>query len=136
MDVDALAAALIADEGLRLHAYRDTAGKLTIGIGHNLDELGITEAEARAILADDIARICADLDRSLPWWRGLGEARQEALAEMAFNLGPGGLLAFHNTLSALQDGRFEDAAREALNSRWAVQVGARAQRIAAKFRQG
>ena len=46
---------LIRHEGLRLKPYRCTAGKLTIGIGRNLDDCGISQKEAYAMLERDIA---------------------------------------------------------------------------------
>ena len=47
---------------MRLTPYRDTVGKLTIGVGRNLDDVGITDAEARFLLENDIARTVADLE--------------------------------------------------------------------------
>lgn len=51
------------DEGLRLKPYRDTVGKLTIGIGRNLDDVGISEAEAEYLLSNDLDRTISDLDK-------------------------------------------------------------------------
>lgn len=118
------------DEGLRLKPYRDTVGKLTIGYGRNLDDVGITEDEAEYMLEGDIEHVLEQLDRTLPWWNDLNESRKRALVNMAFNLGIGGLLKFKKMLAALKAGDYEHAAVEALDSRWAKQVGQRADRIA------
>lgn len=131
--IDALKADLVRDEGLRLKPYRDTVGKLTIGVGRNLDDVGISDAEAGHLLGNDISGVLADLDRALPWWRGLSEARQRALANMCFNLGLTRLQGFKKMLAALEAGDWPAAAREALDSKWARQVGARATRIAEAF---
>ncbi len=136
MDWAAIAAELRRDEGVRLRPYRCTAGRLSIGVGRNLDDVGISAAEAELLLDNDIARAAADLDRALPWWRGLSEARQRALVNMAFNLGLPRLLGFSAMLAALRAGDYSRAAAEALNSRWAGQVGARAARVAAMIREG
>jgi lysozyme len=135
-DPAALRADLIRDEGLRLKPYRCTAGKLTIGIGRNLDDVGISREEAETLLDHDIAALTADFDRALPWWRGLSEARQRGLVNMGINLGLPRLLGFRRMLAALERGEFATAAAQALDSTWATQVGARAQRIAALIRQG
>lgn len=127
---------LVADEALRLKPYRCTEGKLTIGIGRNLDDVGITQDEAFLLCQNDIRRVQAELDRALPWWRSLSENRQRALANMAFNLGVPRLLGFRKMLVAMQEHRWEDAAAEALNSKWAAQVHDRARRIARLIQGG
>jgi len=38
------------EEGLKLKPYKCPAGKLTIGIGRNLEDRGITEQEAQMLL--------------------------------------------------------------------------------------
>lgn len=122
------------DEGLRLKPYRDSVGKLTLGIGRNLDDVGISEAEAEYLLGNDIDRTIADLNRLLPWWQGLDDTRRRVLLNMGFNLGVPGLLKFKNTLQAVQDGRYQDAAKGMLASKWARQVGDRAKRLAEMMR--
>jgi lysozyme len=136
MNASLLADEITRDEGLRLKPYKCTADKLTIGIGRNLEDVGITPSEARMLLQGDIARVCADLDRQLSWWMTLSDNRQRALANMGFNLGVPGLLKFRNMLAAMQSGDFNRAAEEALASKWAGQVGERAHRIAKMIREG
>lgn len=125
---------LIRDEGIRLKPYTDTVGKLTIGIGRNLDDVGITLHEARHLCDGDITRVFMELDNRLPWWRSLTENQQRGLANMAFNLGLPRLLRFEKMLAALEVGDGEKAAAEALDSKWAKQVGERADRIAELYR--
>jgi lysozyme len=124
------------DEGLRTALYNDTVGKATIGIGRNLDDVGISPAEARMLLENDISRVVKDLNNHLPWWTGLSEPRRRALANMAFNLGIGGLLGFKRMLEAMRQGAFHEAAEHALDSKWARQVGQRAGRISTLIREG
>jgi lysozyme len=126
---------LTRDEGLRLKPYTDTVGKLTIGVGRNLTDVGISKAEAEALLQADIERSAALLDQELPWWKTLDGPRQRVLLNMAFNLGYR-LLTFKNTLKAVREGRWEDAAAGMLASKWAYQVGQRAHRLAATMRSG
>jgi len=134
MDMTQIIDDLTLDEGLRLKPYRDTVGKLTIGVGRNLDDVGITENEARYLLENDIGVAMAELDREAPWWRDLPEPAQRALVNMCFNLGWPRLSKFRNMLGALRNGVYGAAANEALDSRWAAQVGDRARRIADLYR--
>lgn len=136
MNRDALANQLVIDEGLRLKPYKDTAGKTTIGVGRNLDDVGISKTEAMMLLGADIDKACADLDKFLPWWRDMTEARQQALANMVFNLGITKLQTFANTLQAMKTGRYADAAAGMRNSLWAKQVGARSERLARMMENG
>lgn len=131
----AFVADLKRDEDLRLKPYLDTVGKLTIGYGRNLDDLGITPAEANMMLDTNIKFALHDLDDNAPWWRGLPETARRGLANMCFNLGWPRLSGFVRMLEALQAGDFDTAAAEALDSRWAQQVGDRAQRIAVLYRR-
>ena len=136
MNRDDLRSMLVLHEGLRLKPYRCTAGKLTIGVGRNLDDNGITQAEAFALLENDILAVEADLDRTWPWWREMTDARQQVLADMCFNLGLTRLGGFVNTLAAMKRGDYEAAANGMLASLWASQVGRRAQRLAKMMREG
>lgn len=127
---------LLRDEGLRLKPYKDSVGKTTIGIGRNLDDVGISHGEALMLLANDIESASAALRTQLPWTINLDEVRRAALVNAAFNMGIGGLLAFRHALASLQSGDYETAANQMLESLWAKQVGPRAVRIAEQIRTG
>lgn len=131
-----LSAQLTRDEGLRLKAYRDSVDKLTVGVGHNLDDRPISERAAKVILEDDIAEAVGELDRVLPWWRELEEPRQGVLVNMMFNLGAARLLGFRDTLNLLRLHRYDEASEEMLASKWALQVGPRALRLSQQLRTG
>lgn len=135
MNKTQLIAELIRDEGIRLTPYKCTAGKLTIGVGLNLDD-GITKDEAIWLLDNRIKMAESDLDRNIPWWRKLSDARQRALINMVYNLGWPRLSEFKKMLRAMEIGNFKAAAREAIDSQWSKQVGDRAKRIAALIEKG
>lgn len=135
MNLDRLKSDLERDEGRRSTVYKDHLGVLTVGVGHNcLKPLSSNAIDQ--ILQDDIADALSDLDRNLPWWGELSEARQLALANMAFQLGYPRLSGFTKMLSALKAGDYEEAAHEAANSRWARQTPERAKRIIQMIREG
>ncbi len=123
-------------EGLRLKPYICPAGKLTIGYGRNLDDNGITEKEAEELLINDLLRAEDELFKSHPWVESLPTKVQDALINMVFNLGISRFNRFRKMLAALKNNDFDTAAKEALNSKWATQVGKRAHEIANQIRQG
>ena len=127
---------LIRDEGLKLKPYRCTAGKLTIGVGRNLDDVGISASEAMMLLDHDIERVLAQLNMHLPWWHKLSENRARVLINMAFQLGINGLLKFKNTLTLIQAEKYQDAAKAMLDSKWAQQTPNRARRLAKMMEEG
>lgn len=133
---DILRDMLRGHEGLRLKPYLDSEGKLTIGIGRNLDDVGITEDEAYILLDHDIKRTKVDLFKALPWAYNLDEARQAVLLNMAFNMGVEGLLHFKQTLAAVESGEWKFAAAYMLDSKWAKQVGNRAVYLAKVMETG
>lgn len=125
------------DEGLRLQPYRCTADKLTIGYGRNLEDVGITSAEAELMLANDIKDAVQDAQVfSGSAWSGLTPARKAVIINMAFNLGLSRLRQFKRFQQQLKMGRYDQAAIEMLDSRWAQQVKGRALRLADQMRTG
>jgi lysozyme len=146
--------ALRRDEGFRANPYLCTAGALTIGIGRNLEANPLTGAEWRALhdagniavslseqgaerlLQTGIAAVEIQCATTFRWWQALDRPRQEVLLNMAFNLGLTRLLGFRNMLAAVGAGDFGIAADELLDSRYARQVGRRAQRLAIQLRTG
>lgn len=136
VDMEKLTNDLFRDEGFRSKPYADSVGKLTIGVGRNLDDVGISKEEAGVLLSNDIERAVDGLTALGSWISNLSEVRQRALTNMAFNLGMSRLRKFRKMLRALERGEWEKAWEEAMDSKWAGQVGVRATRIAHMFRTG
>jgi lysozyme len=144
MNREALIADLTRDEGCRLKVYDDATGQPlkpgvtikghpTIGIGRALDVNGIHLAEATAMLNTDIDFLVPVLSQQ-HWFAALDDLRQNAVLNMAFNLGIAGLLEFHDMIRYLGDHRYELAARAMESSTWYHQVGPRAVRLVAAIR--
>ena len=123
-------------EGLRLKPYLCPAGKLTIGYGHNIEDNGITEEIAVKLLDTDLANAEREVRAKFSSYAKLNEARQFVLVDMCFNIGINRLLTFKKMFAALAKGEYHTAAREMLNSRWAVQVGNRAKTLAEIMKSG
>lgn len=131
-----LAEQLKKHEGIKLKPYTDTVGKLTLGIGRNLEDKGITEQEALFMLNNDVDYFYNKLCQRIGWMKTLNDARQNVLVNMAFNLGIAGLMSFKKMLLACEHGNFKIAATEMLSSKWAEQVGYRANELAEQMRTG
>lgn len=127
---------LVRHEALRLKPYKDTVGKLTIGVGRNLDDVGITEDEAMELLENDIKSVEQTLTSKVACFGSLDDPRQRVLADMAFNMGTAKLLTFVKFLAAVEARDWERAADEMLDSTWAKQVGKRATELATQLREG
>ena len=123
-------------EGLRLKPYKCPAGKLTIGYGHNLDDLGITVEQAEQMLRLDLQ--CANMEcyAAIPAYASLDDARRFVLLDMCFNMGIKRLLTFKKMLSAIENKLYERASCEMLDSKWALQVGRRAAELAEIMKTG
>jgi lysozyme len=120
---------LINDEGLKLKLYRDTVGKMTVGVGRNIEDRGISEDEAMYMLGNDISIVLRDLDAVIPEWRTLDEPRARALANMCFQLGRVRFCQFTKMIDAIRKHDFAEAGREARDSLWYKQVPSRAERV-------
>jgi len=127
---------LIRDEGMRLRPYRDSVGKLTIGVGRNLDDKGISLGEADLLLDNDLSEYSAAVLARVPSAYKLDEARRAVLVGMAFNMGIAGLMRFKVMLAMVERGDYAEAARAMLDSLWARQVGHRAERLAIQMETG
>ena len=125
-------------EGVRSHAYKCSANMITVGVGRNIDEnggLGLSDDEIDYLLENDITRCRKELE-TYSWFSDLDEVRQDALINMCFNLGLSRLANFKNALASMEIGAYADAAEHFLDSRWASQVGNRAQEVAYMIRTG
>ncbi len=129
-----------ADEGYRRYPYHCSEGVLTIGYGRNIDEngggAGLAESEAALLLCNDLAVAESDLLRLFDGWAEFGLVRQSALINMRFQLGAGGFRTFRNMIRHVNAGHWLRAAREATQSRWAIQTPERAYRVAMEIRDG
>lgn len=120
---------LINEEGIRFTPYTDTRGKVTIGVGHNLTDNGISQSVMYAILQEDINEVISDLDMNIPFWKNMDEVRQRALADVCFNIGIVQFLNFHKMISALVSQNYAIAAYELKTSAWYGEVGARGPKL-------
>ena len=130
---------LIRDEGSVSHAYEDSLGFTTIGVGRLIDARrggGLSDSEIGYLLSNDIEEKTAQVLAALPWASKLSETRRAVLINMAFQLGINGLLKFKRALGSIEDGQYSEAAMEMLDSLWAQQTPDRAKRLAKQMTTG
>ena len=123
-------------EGVRAFPYIDTVGKITIGVGHNLTDNGITNAVINTILAEDINIAKSELDKIYPDWCDLSDNRKMVVVSMMFNMGSPRYLTFKRFWKALKAGQYDLAAEEMEDSKWRRQVGNRALELSKMMRTG
>jgi len=126
-------------EGVETHAYKCTSGKITVGVGRNIDPdggLGLSDDEIDVLLENDIDRSIKELGAAFNWFSDLNEARRDAMIDLAFNLGLPRLLKFKNALAAMAEADYDLAAAEFMDSKWASQVKDRAIEICAMIKTG
>jgi len=135
---DLLIQQLRRHEGVRLKPYRCPAGKLTIGVGRNLEDVGISPMESDILLGNDVERVMRETQGlvSVAAMNAMGGTRRCVLYNMVFNMGRGAVTQFRKMLSALEALDYKEAAAQMLDSRWAKQVGDRAMELAEQMKDG
>lgn len=137
--VENLKRQLTGDEGKRKFAYKDSEGFLTIGIGRLIDDrkgVGLREHEIQFLFDNDVQDRIAQLQKRLPWFLQLDEARQGVLLNMSFQLGVSGLLSFRTTLKLVGEHKYKEASKQMLLSLWARQTPKRAKRLSDQMETG
>lgn len=134
MDRESLKKWIKVHEGYDNMPYICTAGKLTIGYGRNLQDNGISHEEAEFMLDNDIKRVEKEL-LVYSWYKNSPSPVKDALMNMCFNMGLPRLLGFKRMIGYIDKRNFTMAAIEALDSRWAQQVGQRAKDVALMIRE-
>lgn len=131
---------LIRHEKLRLRPYRCPAGKLTIGVGRNIEDNGIRMEEAMIMLDNDIKDAMSDVEALFKEFKVessmVNTARFHALTNVAFNIGRKSLRGFRRMWSAIADRDWGRAADELLDSKYAREVGDRADELSKQLRTG
>jgi len=130
MNLEAIRNRLVLEEGLKLTPYKCTANKLTIGVGRNIQDRGISNETAMQMLDEDIDIMVNELRENLSWFDKQNDAIQGVLIDLCFNMGISRLLMFVQTLKLIEQGQYAMAADELLDSKYAAMLPARSKRNA------
>ena len=136
MNRDRLSKQLEIDEGRKRRLYKDTVGKLTIGVGRNIEDRGLRDDEIDLMLSNDIDEAIGIARALVPTFDKLDDVRQEVVANMALNLGMTRLAGFKQFIAALVRFDYQRATSEMMDSKWYDQVGDRGKRLAYAMREG
>ena len=118
-----------ASEGFRSKVYKCTEGYDTIGYGFAIKDLVLSRDICDKILEAKVAELKIIVNQKIPFIDDLPEIVQEVLYEMYYQMG-GSLFKFKKTLKHLELGDYPLAAKEMLDSKWAVQTPNRAKKLA------
>ena len=139
MNIDKLREQLKIDEGVKYEVYKDHLGYPTFGIGHLVvegdEEHGkpvgtpVSEDRVNAVFESDVQKFVSESKKVFPNLDDLPEEAQQVIVNMCFNMGAPRLSKFKKFIAAVNDGNWSTAAVEMMDSRWATQVGARAERL-------
>ena len=136
MDRQRLFTQLRLHEGVEHKPYKCTAGYLTIGVGRNIEERGLSDDEIDYILNNDVNIATDELVVTFDWYADLDPIRQRVVIDMVFNLGMPRFKQFKNMIAAIEAGDWMEASNQMMDSRWAEQVGLRASRLAEMMETG
>lgn len=132
--VDSEIAQIVADEGYRSRPYKDSRGLWTIGFGHLIKKgekfKDLTPHKAVEMLRKDYKYASDSVENKYPWAEG--EVKL-VLINMTFQMGVSGVSKFENTISYMEQGKYDKAAGEMLDSKWASQTPNRAARLAGRI---
>lgn len=128
---------LIRDEGWRNRMYTCTAGKLTIGVGFNLEANAMCDAAIGAQMRHDIQKAQTQAAGVIgEVWAEMDEVRRDVVTSMVFQMGAGGFAKFTDTIGLIRQKKWAEAADAMLQSKWAKQTKKRAERLSQMMRTG
>lgn len=124
------------NEGYKQFPYICSAGKLTVGIGFNLDDVGLSKSESLVILEMRLTKIDKRLTEDLPWFSNLNDARKSAIKDMAYQMGINGLFSFKKSLKLMADELYGAAGIEFSDSDWSRQTPNRSAKVCSMIKTG
>lgn len=113
------------EEGFKGTVYKCTEGFDTIGYGTRLP---LSEKEAEMILEHRLNILKGNLSNSL-YMLDIDKKAWDILYNMVYQMGVKGVLNFKNMIKALENKDYKKAGDEMLDSKWAKQTPARANRL-------
>mgnify|MGYP001289811701 FL=1 len=144
MDIEQLRETLKVDEGIKYEIYKDHLGYPTFGIGHLIVEsdqeygqsvgTGVHLDRVNEAFDEDVSVMIDEAKKLFPDLEDLPEEAQQVIVNMTFNMGRPRLSKFKKFIAGVNAGDWEKAAVEMMDSRWAKQVGSRAERLRDRIR--
>lgn len=129
---------LVRDEGWRRMPYRCTAGKISIGVGRNLEDKGLNDIEVGFLLNNDLIEVLDDLQKIFSNFLFMSDERKLALISLRHQLGYGGFRSFKRMNKAISKDNWREAIKEFIDSKYyrTPELRKRADRIVTGFLSG
>jgi lysozyme len=144
MDINKLREQLKIDEGVKYEVYDDHLGYKTFGIGHLVkttdEEYGapvgtpVSEDRVNSVFDEDVETYINESKKVFSNLEDMPQEVQQVIVNMCFNMGAPRLSQFKKFIKAIQDEDWATASVEMLDSRWANQVGSRADRLSDRIK--
>ena len=117
-----------------LKNYSSINQNLKIGAGNNLVTMSamkniVAQSKVEETFEKDVAIMIDEAKKIFPNLDELPEEAQQVIVNMTFNMGRPRLSQFKKFIAGVNAGDWNKAAVEMMDSRWAKQVGARAERL-------
>ena len=116
-------------EGFVPRVYKCTEGFDTIAYGFAIKDLTLDEDIAEEILIRKLEKLQRNANSRFQWLEDMPQEVQEVVLNMCYQLGVTGVSKFRKAISALQEGDWDEAANEMLDSLWARQTPNRAEEL-------
>ena len=144
MDINKLREQLKIDEGVKYEVYDDHLGYKTFGIGHLVkttdEEYGlpvgtpVSEKRVNSVFDKDVETYIDESKKVFGNLEDMPQEAQQVIVNMCFNMGAPRLSQFKKFIKAIHDEDWKTASVEMLDSRWASQVGIRANRLSDRIK--
>tara|TARA_R110000823_G_scaffold245897_1_gene369990 strand:+ start:124 stop:612 length:489 start_codon:yes stop_codon:yes gene_type:complete len=144
MDINKLREQLKIDEGVKYEVYDDHLGYKTFGIGHLVkstdEEYGVpvgtpvSEERVNSVFDKDVITYIDESKKVFGNLEDMPGEVQQVIVNMCFNMGAPRLSQFKKFIRAIHDEEWATASIEMLDSKWANQVGERANRLSDRIK--
>ena len=118
-----------SNEGRRSSPYFCTAGKITVGVGRNLQDNPLSDNEIDYLFKRDRRTVVEDLHEAVEGFWTMPEPIQLVLCDMRFQLGPSRFRGFEKMIAAAEEHRWADMIEEMKDSKWCEQTPNRARKL-------
>jgi lysozyme len=102
---------------------RTIRGKLTVGKGRNLEDVGLSDDEIEYLFENDVRRAVEGARRLIRNFDALSENRRVVVASLVYMMGEKGFAAWRETRKVIEAGRFDLAALHIEQSKLYRQLG-------------
>ena len=128
MDFEKMRKHIESNEGRHNKPYKCSEGKLTIGVGHNIEDRGLSDKVIDLLFIEDIQEAYLTAHSLFYRFVSMPQNAQTVFMDMAFQLGKSRLRKFKNMIACANERDWKGVVLEMVDSRWYHQTPNRAKR--------